>query len=52
MPLVRDGEICDPVSPAEALQRAKAHHLQVRAALPAEAFALSRGEPVLDTVTA
>jgi len=52
VPLVRDGEICDPVSPAEALERARAHHLQVRAALPPEAFALSRGEPVLDTVPA
>ena len=52
VPLVRDGEICDPVPPAEALQLARAHHLRVRATLPAEAFALSRGEPVLDTVTA
>ena len=41
----------DPADPAEALARARAHHEQVRAALPPEAWALSRGEPVLDTVT-
>ncbi|WP_242472026.1 hypothetical protein [Blastococcus sp. TML/C7B] len=52
MPLVRGGEITEPVSPAEALRRAKAHHAEAIGALPPEAFALSRGEPVLDTVTA
>ncbi|TFV65379.1 UNVERIFIED_ORG: nicotinate phosphoribosyltransferase [Bacillus sp. AZ43] len=50
VPLVRGGEICEPLSPREALQRAKAHHEQVRQALPQEAWALSRGEPVLETV--
>ncbi len=39
-------------SPAEALAEARAHHERARAALPAEAWALSRGEPVLETVTA
>ncbi len=51
VPLVRGGEICEPVTPAEALHRARTHHEQVRADLPPEAFALSRGEPVLDTVS-
>jgi nicotinate phosphoribosyltransferase len=51
VPLVRGGKICEPLSPADALARARAHHEKVRAALPAEALALSRGEPVLDTVT-
>ena len=41
-----------PATPAEALARARAHHEQARAALPPEAWALSRGEPVLETVTA
>jgi nicotinate phosphoribosyltransferase len=50
VPLVRGGEICEPLSPADALARARAHHEKARAALPPEAFALSRGEPVLDTV--
>jgi nicotinate phosphoribosyltransferase len=50
--LVRGGEICEPLSPAEALVRARAHHERARAALPPEAFALSRGEPALETVTA
>ncbi|WP_040337106.1 nicotinate phosphoribosyltransferase [Candidatus Blastococcus massiliensis] len=50
VPLVRGGELCEPLAPAEALGRAKAHHEKARAALPPEAFALSRGEPVLDTV--
>jgi nicotinate phosphoribosyltransferase len=52
VPLVRAGAICEPLAPAEALRRAKAHHEQVRTALPPEALALSRGEPALDTVTA
>jgi nicotinate phosphoribosyltransferase len=52
VPLVEAGEICDPVSPADALVRARAHHERVRAALPQEAWALSRGEPALETVTA
>jgi nicotinate phosphoribosyltransferase len=39
-----------PSSPAQALAAAAAHHRRVREALPAEAWALSRGEPVLETV--
>jgi nicotinate phosphoribosyltransferase len=52
VPLVRDGTMCEPLSPAEALARARTHHEQARAALPLEAFALSRGEPILETMTA
>ncbi|TKJ33643.1 nicotinate phosphoribosyltransferase [Blastococcus sp. CCUG 61487] len=52
VPLVRGGELCEALGPAEALTRAREHHERARAALPQEAFALSRGEPVLDTVTA
>jgi nicotinate phosphoribosyltransferase len=52
VPLVRGGELCEPLSPAEALVRARAHHERARAALPPEAFALSRGEPALETLTA
>ena len=51
VPLVRGGAPCSDVSPAEALQRARAHHEQVRTSLPPEGWALSRGEPVLETVT-
>ncbi|CCG02103.1 nicotinate phosphoribosyltransferase [Blastococcus saxobsidens] len=52
VPLVRSGELCDRTSPAEALRRARQHHAQSREALPPEAWALSRGEPVLETVPA
>ena len=52
VPLVEAGEVCSPASPAEALARARAHHEQARAALPPEAWALSRGEPALETVSA
>jgi nicotinate phosphoribosyltransferase len=52
VPLVRGGEICTPQSPAEALAAARAHHEEVRAALPQEAWALSRGEPALETLEA
>jgi nicotinate phosphoribosyltransferase len=52
VPLVEAGERCSPVSPVEALAEARAHHERARAALPPEAWALSRGEPALDTVTA
>jgi nicotinate phosphoribosyltransferase len=52
VPLVAAGERCSPVSPVEALAEARAHHERARAALPPEAWALSRGEPALDTVTA
>jgi nicotinate phosphoribosyltransferase len=52
VPLVRQGTRLDDAEPAEALARARAHHEQVRTALPPEAWALSRGEPVLETLTA
>jgi nicotinate phosphoribosyltransferase len=52
VPLVRGGEICTPQSPAEALAAARAHHEKVRTALPQEAWALSRGEPALETLDA
>jgi nicotinate phosphoribosyltransferase len=52
VPLVRAGELCSPRTPAEALEEARAHHERARAALPAEAWALSRGEPALETVDA
>ncbi|MQA34238.1 nicotinate phosphoribosyltransferase [Modestobacter roseus] len=51
-PLVRDGELVDPCSPAEALAAARDRHRVLRQTLPAEAFSLMRGEPVIDTVTA
>ena len=51
VPLLRGGELCEPLSPQDALARARAHHEVVRQALPQEAWALSRGEPVLETVT-
>jgi nicotinate phosphoribosyltransferase len=52
VPLVRAGEVCHDASPAEALRAARALHERVRAALPQEAWALSRGECALETVTA
>ncbi|TFV76622.1 nicotinate phosphoribosyltransferase [Blastococcus sp. CT_GayMR20] len=52
VPLVRGGEVCSPRTPAEALEEARLHHERARAALPAEAWALSRGEPALETVDA
>jgi nicotinate phosphoribosyltransferase len=51
VPLVRGGAVTTALSPAEALRRARTHHEQVRTTLPPEAWALSRGEPVLETVT-
>jgi nicotinate phosphoribosyltransferase len=51
VPLVRGGKLVREVSPVDGLAAARAHHRQVLAALPPEAFALSRGEPVLETVT-
>jgi nicotinate phosphoribosyltransferase len=50
VPLVRGGERCSDVTPAEAMAEARAHHERAREALPPEAWALSRGEPVLETV--
>jgi nicotinate phosphoribosyltransferase len=51
VPLVHGGEFLSPRTPLEALADARAHHERARAALPAEGWALSRGEPVLETVT-
>jgi nicotinate phosphoribosyltransferase len=48
VPLVKGGAVLDPVTPAEALAAARAHHMKVRAALPPEAWALSRGECALE----
>jgi nicotinate phosphoribosyltransferase len=50
--LVRGGRVCDPVSAREALAAARAHHERVRDALPQEAWALSRGDCAIETVTA
>jgi nicotinate phosphoribosyltransferase len=52
VPLVRQGTRLEDLGPADALTRARTHHEEVRTALPPEAWALSRGEPVLETVTA
>ena len=52
VPLVRAGEPCRDLSPVEALAEARAHHERARAALPQEAWALSRGECALETVAA
>ncbi len=51
VPLVRGGEVVTASSPADALRAAAAHHRRVREALPQEAWALSRGEPALETVS-
>jgi nicotinate phosphoribosyltransferase len=51
VPLVRSGAVCEQLSPREALARARDHHQRIRRALPQEAWALSRGEPVLETVS-
>ena len=50
VPLVRAGAVCSEATPAEALAAARAHHERVRATLPPEAWALSRGECALETV--
>jgi nicotinate phosphoribosyltransferase len=52
VPLMRGGELCSPRTPSEALEEARFHHERARAALPEEAWALSRGEPALETVDA
>ena len=52
VPLLRAGAVCSEMTPAEALEQARAHHERVRTELPAEGWALSRGEPVLETVSA
>ncbi len=50
--LVRGGELCTPATPREALAAARVHHERVRGAMPAEAFALSRGDCAIETLTA
>jgi nicotinate phosphoribosyltransferase len=52
VPLVRGGVLCHDGTPVEALAEARAHHERAREALPQEAWALSRGEPALETVSA
>jgi nicotinate phosphoribosyltransferase len=51
VPLIRGGKLCHEVDPATALAEARAHHERARAALPQEAFALSRGECAVETVS-
>jgi nicotinate phosphoribosyltransferase len=51
LPLVRGGAVLDAATPAEALAAARAHHERVRAALPPEAWALSRGECAIEVST-
>ena len=50
--LVRGGELCAPATPREALAAARAHHERARGTMPAEAFALSRGDCAIETLTA
>ena len=50
--LVRGGELCVPATPREALAAARAHHQRAREAMPPEAFALSRGDCAIETLTA
>jgi nicotinate phosphoribosyltransferase len=52
VPLVRAGELVDPRTPADALAAARDLHERVRTTLPQEAWSLSRGEPVLETLDA
>ncbi|MGY1602551.1 nicotinate phosphoribosyltransferase [Geodermatophilus sp. SYSU D00815] len=52
VPLVQGGKVLGDATPAEALARARAHHERVRATLPQEAWALSRGECALEIMTA
>jgi nicotinate phosphoribosyltransferase len=52
VPLVRGGEVVDHRPPAEALRTAQELHQRVRGTMPDEAWSLSRGEPVLETVSA
>jgi nicotinate phosphoribosyltransferase len=50
--LVRGGRPCVETTPREALAQARAHHERARGAMPQEAFALSRGDCAIETVTA
>ncbi|MET0763610.1 MAG: nicotinate phosphoribosyltransferase [Blastococcus sp.] len=52
VPLVRGGVATHDASPVDALVEARAHYERARQALPVEAWALSRGEPALETVSA
>jgi len=52
VPVVRAGEPVTPATPAERLTAARDLHERLRGTLPQEAWSLSRGEPVLDTLTA
>jgi nicotinate phosphoribosyltransferase len=52
VPLVRHGALVTDTGPVAALAQARSHHAVVRSALPPEAWALSRGEPALETLTA
>jgi nicotinate phosphoribosyltransferase len=52
VPLIRAGAVGSDATPAEALEQARAHHEQVRTTLPPEGWALSRGEPALETLSA
>jgi nicotinate phosphoribosyltransferase len=49
---VRSGRRCAETTPREALAQARAHHERARDAMPQEAFALSRGDCAIETVTA
>jgi nicotinate phosphoribosyltransferase len=51
VPLVRNGELVGHRPPPEALRAAQELHQRVRGTLPEEAWSLSRGEPVLETLT-
>lgn len=50
VPLVRGGVPCSDLDPRAALEQARAHHAEVRQALPPGAWALSGGEPALETL--
>jgi nicotinate phosphoribosyltransferase len=51
VPLVTGGVVLSDATPVQALAEARAHHERVRAALPPEAWALSRGECALEIET-
>jgi len=52
VPLVEGGRVLDTGDPARVLAEARAHHQRARAALPPEAWALSRGECALEIMHA
>jgi nicotinate phosphoribosyltransferase len=52
VPLVRGGEPVEPRTPAEALTAARELHEKLCSTLPPEAWSLTRGEPVLETLEA